>query len=275
MRATKASAERAVPRTQTLERGLAILRTFQCEGRPLTNGTIAERSGLPRPTVSRLSRTLVDLGYLERVPDSGEYRLGAKVFDIGNAYIGGTKICSIARPYIQAFVKEHDISIGIAAQDDLEMIYILWVKEPNALTLRLRVGSALPMARTAIGKAYLWALPPQERSMLIGRLKLADQKAFAGASRSLESAFNDLDKYGYCVSMAEFQKGTYGLSVPLVFEEGRTILSLGGGGARLSASEPSLRRNVAPALLKVARQIQQAAAAVEHGLGQGKGSRYA
>jgi DNA-binding IclR family transcriptional regulator len=219
---------------------------------------------LPRPTISRLTHTLVKLGYLERVPDSGEYRLGSKVFDIGNAYLRGMKICSIARPYIHAFVKEYNISIGIAAQDDLEMIYILWVKEPKALTLRLRVGTALPMARTAVGKAYLWALPLQERFRLIARLKSADQKSVSRVSKNIESAFSDLDKYGYCVSMSEFQKDAYGISVPLILDGGRTILSLGGGGARLSASESSLRRDVAPALLQVARQIQQAAAASEH-----------
>jgi IclR family transcriptional regulator, positive regulator for flagellar biogenesis len=241
------------------------LRAFQCEGRPLANSTIARRSGLPRPTVSRLTRTLVDLGYLERVPDSGEYRLGGKVFDIGNAYLRSMKICSIARPYIHAFVREHNISIGIAAQDDLEMIYIMWVKEPNALTLRLRLGTALPIARTAVGKACLWALPLQERSRLIARLNSADQKSLSKASKNIESAFGDLEKYGYCISMSEFQKDAYGIAVPLVLDGGRTILSLGGGGARLSASETSLRKNVAPALLQVARQIQQAAAASEHG----------
>jgi IclR family transcriptional regulator, positive regulator for flagellar biogenesis len=252
------------PRTQTLERGLSILRAFQCEGRPLANSTIARRSGLPRPTVSRLTRTLVELGYLERVPNSGEYRLGNKVFDIGNAYLRSMKICSIARPYIHAFVKQHDISIGIAAQDDLEMIYILWVKEPKTLTLRLRVGTALPISRTAVGKAYLWALPLEERTRLIARLKAADQKNLSRTSKNIESAFCDLDKYGYCVSMSEFQKDAYGISVPLVLDGGRTILALGGGGARLSASESSLRRNVAPALLQVACQIQKAAAGLEH-----------
>jgi DNA-binding IclR family transcriptional regulator len=252
-----------MPRTQTLERGLAILRAFQSEGRPLANSTIARRCGLPRPTVSRLTRTLVELGYLERVPDSGEYRLGRKVYDIGNAYLRGMKICSIARPYIHAFVKQYDISIGIAAQDDLEMIYILWVKEPKALTLRLRVGTALPITRTAVGKACLWALPLQERSRLIARVRSAEQKDLVRVSRSIESAFNDLDKWGYCVSMSEFQKDAYGIAVPLILDGGRTILSLGGGGARLGVSESSLRRNVAPALLQVASQIQRAAAASE------------
>jgi DNA-binding IclR family transcriptional regulator len=240
------------------------LRAFQCEARPLTNSTIARRCGFPRPTVSRFTHTLVELGYLERVPNSGEYRLGSKVFDIGSAYLRSMKICAIARPYIHAFVKEHDISIGIAAQDDLEMIYILWLKEPKALTLRLGAGTVLPMARTAVGKAYLWALPPEERSLLIARLKSADPKSFSKISKNLDAAFSDLDKFGYCVSMSEFQKDAYGISVPLVLDGGRTILSLGGGGARLSASESSLRKNVAPDLLQVAHQIQQAAAASEH-----------
>lgn len=257
-------AENQTARTQTLERGLLILRAFQSEGQPLANSTIARRCGLPRPTVSRLTRTLVDLGYLERVPDGEEYRLGNKVFDLGNAYLRSMKICSMARPYILDFVKEYGVSIGIAAPDDLEMIYILWIKEPKALTLRLRVGTVLPMAVTAVGKAYLWALPNPERQRMIAKLMSTDQKSASRAAKAIESAFRDLEEFSYCVSMSEFQKDVYGISVPLVLDSGRTILALGGGGARLSASEPYLRRNVAPALLQVAQRIQQVAAASEH-----------
>jgi hypothetical protein len=58
--------------------------------------------------------------------------------------------------------------------------------------------------------------------------------------------------------MAEFQKNTFGIAVPLILDEGRTILSLGGGGARLNVAESALRRNVASDLLQVAHDIQEA-----------------
>lgn len=244
--------------TQTLERGLKILRAFHCEAKPLRNSTIAERSGLPRPTVSRLTNTLVGLGYLNRVEGAGQYELGRKVFSIGDAYLKATRIRAIARPFVERFVSEHEVSLGIAAPDDLQMTYIVWCKEPNALTLRLSVGSMLPIGRTAIGKAYLWALSATERRPLISRIKAEAGARGAAVAAAINAAFHDLDSRGYCISMAEFQKNTFGIAVPLILDEGRTILSLGGGGARLDVSEASLRRNVAPKLMQVAQDIQVA-----------------
>lgn len=243
--------------TQTLERGLKILRAFRCEAKPLRNSAIAERCGLPRPTVSRLTRTLVELGYLNRVPGA-QYQLGTKVFSIGDAYLKATRIRSIARPFIERFVAFHDLSLGVAAPDNLQMTYITWCKEPKALTLRLGVGAMLPMGRTAIGKAYLWALPPAERRSLIAQIKMESGARSSAVSAGIKSAFRDLDSRGYCISMAEFQKNTFGIAVPLILDEGRTILSLGGGGARLNVAESALRRNVASDLLQVAHDIQEA-----------------
>lgn len=244
--------------TQTLERGLKILRAFRCEAKPLRNSTIAERCGLPRPTVSRLTHTLVGLGYLNRVDGGAQYQLGTKVFSIGDAYLKAARIRAVARPFIESFVAQHGLSLGIAAPDDLQMTYIVWCKEPNTLTLRLSVGSMLPIGRTAIGKAYMWALGVPERRALIARIKTDAGARAAAVSSAISSAFRDLDSHGYCISMAEFQKNTFGIAVPLILDEGRTILSLGGGGARLDVAESVLRSEVAPHLLQVAQDIQDA-----------------
>ena len=60
---------------RALNRGLALLRAFLPSASSLTNAQLAERTGLPRPTVSRLLRVLVDEGYLAHDSRSGSYRL--------------------------------------------------------------------------------------------------------------------------------------------------------------------------------------------------------
>jgi DNA-binding IclR family transcriptional regulator len=254
----KSDADQERVLTQTLERGLQVLRAFRCEAKPLRNSTIANRAGLPRPTVSRITNTLVGLGYLNRITNGSEYQLGTRIFSIGEAYLKATRVRAIARPIIERFVAEHGVSIGIAAPDSLQMTYILWCKEPNALTFRLGAGAMLPMGWTAIGKAYLWALPPTTRRSLIAQLKTDAGGRASVLSTAIQRAFRDLDNDGYCVSMAEFQKNTFGIAAPLVLDEGRTVLSVGGGGARLDISESALRRAIVPDLLRVVQIVQDA-----------------
>jgi hypothetical protein len=61
-----------------LARGLEVLRAFRADDGFLGNLEIAERTGLPKPTVTRLTYTLCELGYLAQVPRLGKYRLAPK-----------------------------------------------------------------------------------------------------------------------------------------------------------------------------------------------------
>jgi DNA-binding IclR family transcriptional regulator len=258
IRKTHAGANAAM--TQTLGRGLEVLRAFRCEAKPLGNRTIAQRTGLPKSTVSRITSTLVSLGYLNKLPSAGHYQIGTGVLGIGDAYLGTSEIRREARPLMERFAARHDVSMGLAMADDLDMMYIVWCRSPKTLTLRLSAGSKLPIGRTAIGKAYLWALPAAARRDLIARIRQDAGARARAVMDAINNAFADLDRYGYCISIAEFQKNTFGIAVPLVFDDGQTILSLNAGGARLDVTEASLRRNIAADLIETAVQLRAAVA---------------
>jgi DNA-binding IclR family transcriptional regulator len=246
--------------TQTLERGLEVLRAFRAEAKPLGNRTIVERTGLPKATVSRITSTLVSLGYLNRVPSTGRYQLGTGMLSIGNAFLESSNIRRAARPLMQQFATRHDVSIGLAVPDRLDMIYTVWCRSPKTLTLRLSAGSILPIARTAVGRACLWALPPVQRRERLAQIKRQGGARAAAVMDGIYAAFEDLDRDGYCIAIAEFQKNTFGIAVPLVFDDGRTIMSLGGGSARLDFKETELRRTIAPDLIRTAAQVHAAIA---------------
>jgi IclR family transcriptional regulator, positive regulator for flagellar biogenesis len=246
--------------TQTLGRGLDVLRAFRCEPRPLGNRTIAERTGLPKSTVSRITSTLVSLGYLTRLPPVGHYQLGTRVLNIGNAYLESSEVRREAKPLMEQFAARHGVSSGLAVGDGLEMMYIAWCRSPKTLTLRLSEGSRLPIARTAIGKAYLWALPPAERRELMTRIRQSAGARARIVMDRINSAFEDLDRFGYCISLAEYQKNTFGVGVPMVLDEGQTIVVMSAGAAQLDVTETVLRRSVAPDLVHTAALLRAAVA---------------
>lgn len=248
------------PVTQTLERGLEVLRAFRSEPKPLGNRTIVERTGLPKATVSRITSTLVALGYLNRVPATGRYQLGSGMVGIGRAFLESSSIRRAARPLMQQFAMRHDVSLGLAVPDRLNMLYLVWCPSHKTMTLRLTAGSILPIGRTAVGKAYLWALPEAERRQVIARIKEAEGPRAGPVLAGIRNAFDDLDRNGYCIALAEFQKNTFGIAVPLVFDDGQTIMALGGGGARIDIKEDALRQVIAPELIRTAAQMHAAIA---------------
>ena len=72
--------------SQSLERGLVLLRAFRVGTTSLTNAELAARTGLPRPTVSRLTRSLVDAGFLRYDVNERAYRLAPVVLSLADAF---------------------------------------------------------------------------------------------------------------------------------------------------------------------------------------------
>lgn len=120
--------------------------------------------------MSRITSTLVRLGYLTRLPSVGQYQLGASVLSVGNTFLEASEFGRAARPLMQQFAARHDVSAGLAVPDRLQMMYVVWCRSPKTLTLRLSAGSMLPMGRTAVGKAYMWALPAAEHPRHLDRV---------------------------------------------------------------------------------------------------------
>src|SRR5690349_11044042 len=77
---------------RSLERGIEILRAFRPGVDTIGNGEIAERTGLPRSTVSRLTKTLVEFGMLDEVRAERSYRLAASVLSFGHAVRMGSPV---------------------------------------------------------------------------------------------------------------------------------------------------------------------------------------
>lgn len=85
-----------------VSRGLSILSAFSPRDVWLGNSEIAERTGLPKPTVSRLTETLMRLGYLHHSSRRRQYRLGVAVLTLGYAVLGDLDVRKVARPAMQA-----------------------------------------------------------------------------------------------------------------------------------------------------------------------------
>lgn len=146
---------------------------------------LVRRTGLPKATVSRLTTTLISVGYLRRVGGGRQFELSAGALSIGHAYLEANPVTRIVNPIMQKLADKLDLSVALAIPHHVDMLYIAWRASVKIATLRLGVGSLLPMESTAVGRAYLYvrcrslsvsrllpccSMPPAIRRTLSGRI---------------------------------------------------------------------------------------------------------
>lgn len=242
----------------SLRRGLEILRAFDAADASLGNKEIAERTKLPKTTVARLTYTLTQMGYLLQAGPLGRYRLADKVTALGNALLRAMPVRKAARPLMQALADRYNMSVALGVGEGTQMIYLEYCDGPDTVTTRLRVGALVPMAHTAMGRAYLWALPPARHQHHLELIE-ADERGEASRLKArLRRAFAELERDGFVVSLGEWRPQIYAAGAPVYLDNGATILALNCGVRRQDQSEQTFRERLGPALVATSADIANA-----------------
>jgi hypothetical protein len=153
-----------------LARGLEVLRAFHPNDGLLGNQEIAARTKLPKPTISRLTYTLTKLGYLTQVPRFEKYQLAPAAMALGYAALANLGVRHLSESFREEVMRETGGAVAVGGRDRLSMIYFGQSRN-GAVGVQLDVGSRVPIATTAMGRAYLWALQPEERAALLRELR--------------------------------------------------------------------------------------------------------
>jgi DNA-binding IclR family transcriptional regulator len=258
MQAIEDSPAVAPPRPDTvsaLERGVAVLRCFTETRRILTSTELSRLTGVPRATVTRLASTLVTLGLLQQGPEGDRFMLGPGVVSLARVFLAGLDVRAVARPRMQELAEATGGSVYLAVRDGLDMVLIEACRpRTTMLAPRLDVGSRAPIANSALGRAYLWALPAQERQALIDAQRHARGSDWAALEPGMNRALAQADQLGYCISAGEFHREINSVSVPLVGPQGE-VMALNCGTAAFVYTEDHLHQVVAPQLIVMAKAL--------------------
>ncbi|WP_346798316.1 IclR family transcriptional regulator [Halomonas sp. Bachu 37] len=239
-----------------LARGLELLRAFGAKEEYLGNAELSNRTGIPRPTVSRLTYTLTQLGYLQHNQYLEKYRLGAGILALGYRYLANIGIRDIARPHLQQLADSTDCNVNLGAAEKTSMVYLETCHGSGPLIIRLDVGSRLPLATTAIGRAWLCGLPDERRDKVLQELKQLYGKDWPKLEKGIQKSREDYARYGFCLSEGEWQTDISAVSMPLVLEDGAEIMAINCGGASLRLSHERLVEKIGPRLKEVADNIR-------------------
>jgi len=242
---------------RSLERGIEILRAFRPGADALGNGDIAERTGLSRATVSRLTQTLVETGMLEHDRSLRAYRLAAPVLSFAHAMRAGSPVLNTVAPLMRTLAEKLRINVGLAVPDRDEMVYLESVRYNRRVSLRNVVaGQRVPMELTSLGRAYLAVAEEPRRRALMAQFRERRESGWNRMRDEIRSAARSVTEHGFCT--AAWQPEVVALATPVVLE-GRPVYVLN-VSITTKASIAEAEAMLASPLLELSKNVKAALA---------------
>lgn len=217
---------------QSIERAFVLLEVMADLGGVAGLSRLSEASGLPLPTIHRLVRTLVDLGYLRQEP-SRQYALGPRLIRLGES---SARMLNIwARPHLVRLVEKLGESANLAMLDGDQMVYVAQAPSPHSMRMFTEVGRRVLPHCTAVGKAILAEMPADQVSELLARTgmprftphTITDQDAFF-------TALAMIAEQGYAIDESEQEMGVRCVAVTVPGGPARLAISLSGPEFRMT-----------------------------------------
>lgn len=212
---------------QSLEKGLKLLQTFSPTQPALTLTELALALGLPKAGTQRLVRTLLDLGYLQRLPGK-RYSLGVQALDLGHRYLTTLNLPAIAEPFLQKLVRDTHETVNLAIRNGREVVYVARIAAaPRIVSVNLEVGSRLPLHATALGKALLWDTSEADLPTILGT---PPWEAYTPATQTTPEALwaglMAARHAGVVLNDGELELGLRSIAAPVRNLQGRIVASM-------------------------------------------------
>ena len=240
-------------------RAFAILRCFEHGERYLGNQEIARRTGLPKPTVSRLAFTLSSLGYLSYSPAQEKYALGTGVLTLGHAFVQGNDVLSIARPLMRELARYTQSAVMLGADDGLRMVVLEVCQGDPTFQMKLEAGACVPHGSTALGRADLVARPLDVFQEKMAELEHACEPAAWPKIRvGILDARQDYEHFGFCFSLGDWNPDVYAIGVPMISADRTRVLAFNCSGRVSMMTRDKLIQDFGPKLVALRNTVYEA-----------------
>jgi DNA-binding IclR family transcriptional regulator len=260
-----ASAPRKPDFIQSLAKGLEILSAFT-EGELLGNQQLSNLTGLPKATVSRLTSTLVDLGYLRMDAQSRKFTMGTRLIGMGVSVQRKVGLQKIARPYMEALSRDTDLTVSLGTRDRLDIVF-LEVLRPQAqtrLVVNFDSGSLLPLPFTSIGLATIVAAAIKERALILEDLHKRYENDWPKIRTLVENAHVEYARLGYVSARRTWVRDVSGVGVPMQLAEGNQLFAFHCAGPSARMPLTYIQRELGPRLVQMVADIRLAMAQPSH-----------
>jgi IclR family transcriptional regulator, KDG regulon repressor len=216
---------------RSLERALQILNVFNDKVQALSLAQLSEILNLPRATVLRLCSTLIKYGFLRQDPQSRQYSLGFRLFELGNIVFCSFSLRNIASPHISQLQMKLGKTVFLGIHDNEEVLYIDKRDDPkNPIRFTSEMGTRRPPYWGMLGSVLMAHLPDNEIERLLQKSPLT---AFTKKTIIRKDAFlkwlHQIRDQGFAIDNETVFEGINGISAPIRDFTGNVVAALGVG----------------------------------------------
>ncbi|APE31798.1 IclR family transcriptional regulator [Halomonas aestuarii] len=245
---------------QSIEKAFSLLELFDAYHSQLSLSELAELSGMSMGSVQRITYTLQQLDYLERVPGTRKYRIGIKIMKVASQYLEADLLVDCANPYLSDLSNRYLETVSLTEPSGNEMVYVARFTSRQYIPLHMPIGSSVPMYCSASGRAYLSALPEARvRSYLESTELVKHTPETVTDIDELVGIIQECRTYGVAWNNAEFFLGDLNIAAPVLNAAGDPV-------AAVHITTPSSRwtlqdalSTLGPPLMECARAVTKAA----------------
>ncbi len=236
----------------TVERAVAVLRELAESSGDLGNNEIARRTGINASTVSRLLATLAKDELICRVPETGRFRLGPRLIELGNAALARVDLRQLARPHLVALTEATGETATLSVPDDHSTITVDFVQSPSSVRSVAQVGRPAITHATATGKIFL----AHRGCLPTGPLPAFTQRTITDGSVLAAEVTRARDR-GWAQAVGEREHDLNAIAAPVLRSGGNLIAVLGlqGPAARFG---PRAMRTAADLLVAHSAELSSA-----------------
>jgi DNA-binding IclR family transcriptional regulator len=239
----------------TLAHGLDVLAAFRSGTGALSNAELALHTGLSRPTVSRLTYTLAQLGYLKRNA-KGRFAPGLGILATAYPVLSALKVRQLARPLMRDFAAYAGGTVSIAMPFGLDFIYVETLRTTDAVPHVPDVGFTGSLATTAVGRALLSLFTADELDGYVQAVKIERPEEFDYVQTRTLPDIELCKERGFGISLGEWRREIFGVGAPLYRTPSGDCLSVNCGIPSFRFSAEQIERECGPRILGLARSIR-------------------
>lgn len=210
---------------QSLERGLAVIRSLGANTPEMTLSDVAKSTGMTRATARRFLLTLVDLGYVRT--DGKQFALNARVLDLGYAFLSGLPLPELAQPHLERLAASVCESCSLSILDGADVVYVARVAVSRIMTVSINVGTRFPAYATSMGHVLLAGLGEDAVTRYLAEATLERfTRRMITSPEALRAELVRVRTQGWALVDQELEEGIRSVAAPVHDRTGRVVAAV-------------------------------------------------
>lgn len=238
---------------QSVERAFAVLQALASG--PAGVSDIADRTALPKSTVSRLLTTLVDIGAAERNDLIGIYGLGDVIVDLAASASPGRNLVAVARPFLQQLVEETGEAAGISMLDGTQVFYYDQVDGNHEVQVRDWTGESVDFHVVSSGLVLAAHLKRPDCDTLFTEPLAAWTEHSVTEPDDVRARLAAIRTRGHAWTLEEMSDGLNSVAAPVTNAAGTVVAAIHSHGPSYRFPDEGAADAIAAVVTGMARQV--------------------